>query len=46
MTTLQSWLLAVALGLTIAASCNLDGPSDIEVMRLVAEQVQQVEVQP
>lgn len=46
MTTLQNWLLAVAIGLTIAASCNLDGPPDLEVMRLVAEQVEQIEAQP
>ena len=30
------WLLAIALAFTLAAGHLLDGPSDIEVMQLVA----------
>ena len=34
--TTQAWLLAIALAFTLAAGHLLDGPSDIEVMQLVA----------
>ena len=35
-----NWLAGIVLGLLLAASCNLDGPSDIEVMQLVAQDAQ------
>lgn len=34
--TTRTWLLAIAVALTLAAGHLLDGPSDIEVMQLVA----------
>jgi hypothetical protein len=39
--TALNWLAGITLGLLIAASCNLDGPDDIQTARDTAAAVQE-----